>query len=222
MHVQFTCNVPSIDVRVLYRQGLLEPGPERPLYLQHPEGLQELMWCQVCDNRLELSYSSDVRDINTFEVGEEIRLVSTPCNFGGHRSWFECPVEECEKPVAILYKMDGRFACRRCCRLLYVSQWQGPQERTIKRAQKIRERLGGDENLTTTFPLKPPRMHYTTYHRLRCLEKQLTHWAWSSVVEKLATRRRDTFLVDVAGDEPFRLNIPFIKGRTSKRSTTTL
>jgi hypothetical protein len=39
--------------------------------------------------------------------------------------------------------------------------------RTLRRAQTIRERLGGSANMTKSFPEKPKGMHYETYWRLR-------------------------------------------------------
>ncbi len=55
-----------------------------------------------------------------------ITLDSTPCNFGGKRYWFLCPINRhgipCEKRVGVLYCSDGMFGCRRCQNVSYESQ----------------------------------------------------------------------------------------------------
>ncbi len=50
-----------------------------------------------------------------------VRLVTTPCHYGGIRWWFECP--GCRRRVGKLYipPQGGRFACRHCYDLSYTS-----------------------------------------------------------------------------------------------------
>lgn len=55
-------------------------------------------------------------------------LVTTPCNFGGYRYWFECHLttngKYCGRRVGVLYKSPGSWywGCRHCHRLSYDSQ----------------------------------------------------------------------------------------------------
>jgi hypothetical protein len=95
-----------------------------------------------------------------------VSVVWTRCPFGGSRPWFVCPTPDCGRRVAKLYGGE-EFACRHCHGLVYASQRQGPTGRGIRRAQKIRMRLGGTSDLTKPFPQKPRGMHWRTYNRLR-------------------------------------------------------
>lgn len=55
-----------------------------------------------------------------------VRLVSTPCHFGGRRWWFICPLiingQPCIHRVGALYLAGGKyFGCRHCHNLTYES-----------------------------------------------------------------------------------------------------
>jgi hypothetical protein len=52
-----------------------------------------------------------------------VRLTFTPLRSGGRRWWWVCPA--CERRVDVLYLPQGRdrLGCRRCCRLVYRSQY---------------------------------------------------------------------------------------------------
>jgi hypothetical protein len=61
------------------------------------------------------------------DINQKYPLVSTPCNYGGKRWWFECSVckngSYCGRKVAKLYLSDGKhFACRHCHDLSYDSK----------------------------------------------------------------------------------------------------
>ncbi len=56
-----------------------------------------------------------------------VKLVSTPCYYGGHRWWFTCPLvangNMCGRRVGVLYLSDGEcFGCRHCYNLTYKCQ----------------------------------------------------------------------------------------------------
>ncbi len=72
----------------------------------------------------------------------------------------------CGRRVVVLYEPGRYFLCRCCYDLRYESQREDRTHRALRRAQKIRERLGGSANMTEPFPEKPKGMHRKTYGRL--------------------------------------------------------
>jgi hypothetical protein len=97
------------------------------------------------------------------DIRERIDLTWTACHFGGKRPWFVC--RGCGRRCGVLYG-GVWFRCRHCYGLAYESTREKPHERTLRRVQAIRRRLGGSPNLLEPFPPKPPRMHWKTYWRL--------------------------------------------------------
>jgi hypothetical protein len=95
-----------------------------------------------------------------------VPLTWTACNFGGERPWFVCPGDGCGRRVAIMYGPGRYFLCRRCYDLVYESQRENAMSRALRRAQNIRERLGGSANMMQPFPEKPKDRHWQTYERL--------------------------------------------------------
>jgi hypothetical protein len=101
------------------------------------------------------------------DVQQPVSLSWTACNFGGERPWFVCPGAGCGRRVAVLYGPGRYFLCRYCYDLVYESQRENEMHRALRRAQAIRERLGGNPNMTKPFPERPKGMHHETYWRLR-------------------------------------------------------
>lgn len=63
--------------------------------------------------RLVLDYKSTYRDGTQQFWNYPVSLVTTPCNYGGLRWWFECP--GCGRRAGKLFipPQSGQFACRR-------------------------------------------------------------------------------------------------------------
>jgi len=76
---------------------------------------------------LTLDYTvTSHRDGTKKDMDYDVRLVTTPCFFGGKRYWFICPLMRnnipCGKRVGVLYLNDSYFICRTCADLAYESQ----------------------------------------------------------------------------------------------------
>jgi len=56
----------------------------------------------------------------------KVQLATTPCNYGGTRYWFICPLSKngvyCGRRVGVLYKDGDYFGCRHCYDLTYSSK----------------------------------------------------------------------------------------------------
>jgi hypothetical protein len=104
-------------------------------------------------------------------ITQRVPIAWTPCTLGGRRPWFRCEAysngKYCGRRVALLYSAGGFFACRHCHGLVYDCQNETPWLRSIRRARKIRMRLGTGFSFAEPFPDKPPGMHWLTYLRMR-------------------------------------------------------
>ena len=163
------CN--DLDVRKLYRDGLLEAGTSfRSSWSRFGRETGSISGSVYRDKAI-LSYRHRRGLGSEWEdVREPVSLEWTPCNFGGERPWFVCPGVingvACGRRVAILYGPGKYFLCRHCYDLRYESQREDKNNRALRRAQKIRARLGGSANMMEPFPDKPRGMHHDTYMRL--------------------------------------------------------
>lgn len=103
-------------------------------------------------------------------VDQRISIEWHPCRFGGHRPYFRCPGGKdgraCHRSVTRLYGAGKYFCCRHCYQLNYGSQHEDRWDRALRRANKIRIRLGGEPGMASVFPSKPKRMRHATYDRL--------------------------------------------------------
>jgi hypothetical protein len=81
-----------------------------------------------------------------------VALGWAPCNFGGEWPWFGSPGIRCGRRVAVLYGPGKYFLCRHCYDLRYKSQREDKNDRALRRAQMIRQRLGGSANMVESFP----------------------------------------------------------------------
>jgi hypothetical protein len=155
----------SIDVNRLHREGCLRAGWVGAL--QWTRDGEKMALIKLCagQDRLDLAYHVRVGGGEWKDVAETIGIARVPCHFGGTRPYFICPA--CRRRVAKLHGPDRYFRCRRCCRLAHASQSENARDRALRRATKVRQRLGGEPSMAAPFPPKPKGMWPRTYECLR-------------------------------------------------------
>lgn len=116
-----------------------------------------------------LSYRiKDFRSDEWQDKRQFIPVLQTPCNYGGSRRWFRCPV--CQRRCEVLYLRAYRFACRKCQRIAYTSQSGGPMDRLTHKSHKLQARVANG---------KPNGMRRVTYNRI---------WEQVNEIEELCNR----------------------------------
>lgn len=165
-----------LDVRRWARDGLLEPGNVFGWqWSQHGERVADIQ-VTIEDFGARLKYRAKDSGGDWKPMEYSVCFVSQRCHFGGHRKWFVCPARGCGRRVAILY--GGKvFACRHCYQLAYPSQREERFQRVARRSDRIKRRLGWDDD--ARHGLKPKGMHWATF---ALLTEELDYWdrVWNS------------------------------------------
>ena len=81
------------------------------------------------EKKVHLNYVITKQDEEKKTIDYDIPLATTPCNYGGVRYWFVCPLSRdgkyCGRRVGTMYLGNGDyFACRHCYDLTYGSKKQ--------------------------------------------------------------------------------------------------
>ena len=154
-----------IDVRLLAREGVLRPGYlGRVSWTRHGETVASVE-VRAEQDSVALTYRHRRGDDDWKDEQYAVRIVHTPCHLGGSQPWFLCPAVGCGRRVAILYG-GGIFACRHCHRLAYASSREDMSHRTMRRADRIRDRLGWRHGIANGHGDKPKWMRRQTFDRL--------------------------------------------------------
>ena len=102
-----------------------------------------------------------------------------------------CPAQGCDRRVAILYYNKAVFACRYCCRLDYPCQRESVSDLVIRRANKIRKRLGWKEGILSTVGDKPKGMHWKTFWKLERQHNVLLGSSLEGIMKQLGLKDED-------------------------------
>jgi hypothetical protein len=157
----------SVDVNKLQRAGCLAPGYSGGWqWLRDGDRVANISL--TCDGRtLTLEYRVRQYGGDWNDVRQAVRLIFTPCHFGGTRPWFLCPGivngTRCGRRVAKLHAGGRYFLCRHCYQLSYASQSEREFDRLLRRANKRRTQLGGEPGTGSMIAAKLKGMHWKTY-----------------------------------------------------------
>jgi len=166
----------AIDVRRWKRDGLLEPGQFFGWQWSRRGNKVASIQVQTEESKIVLSYSHKKNGSEWQAVTYPVFLTWTDCHLGGQRPWFLCPAQNCYRRAAILYG-GAVFACRHCHQLNYQSQRESYFDRTVRKTDKIRDRLGWERGILNDVTNKKPKgMHWATYDKLT-----IQHYAYMGI-----------------------------------------
>ena len=103
------------------------------------------------------------------DMNYRITLTTTPCNFGGVRYWFICPLSKngryCGRRVGVLYQVGKYRGCRYCADIAYQAQFEGRNFRLGSVTEPDVEKAL--EEVKTKYYNGKPTRKYRRYLRLR-------------------------------------------------------
>jgi len=113
-------------------------------------------------DHMRLHYSV-TRQGEKLPIDERFDFAFTEQPFGGQRRWIIC--RSCNRRCRVLHG-GTYFRCRQCYQATYPSQYERIRVPSLARAERARDRLGGEPGFIHGFPQKPKGMHWRTYRRL--------------------------------------------------------
>ena len=139
-----------LDIRAIHRRGLLWVGGTNTWsWSRGGEHVGSVRFTVEIDS-IRLAYSVSGQD-----ASQCIATNTTPCAYGGSRTWFSCPA--CCRRAALLYLRSGRFACRSCQGVSYASQSGSESDRVHARYHKLHAIIENG---------KPKWQRWATFNRL--------------------------------------------------------
>ena len=155
----------SIDLRQLRKSGKLIEGNKGNIiqteYNQETYALSYEVEADLISTKTHFWSYSEHKWKTYYHL---LTTRETSCNYGGTRKWFLC--DGCERRVIELFLYEGNYQCRQCTNLTYRSQQLSRRRRLLRKAKRLRVKLGQCGDLTRPLPKKPKGMHYYTYDRL--------------------------------------------------------
>lgn len=93
-----TTSARELDVRVLRHNGLISRPDQTAVvsWLLNGTAIAAINLSNTSCG-VQLSYCTNRADQGRVQVKQLVSVELTPCNFGGYRLWFRCPIERCAK-----------------------------------------------------------------------------------------------------------------------------
>ena len=152
-----------LDIRYLKKQGMLRGGYYSLSWNRGGEPAGNVNVRIVAGESMTVIYRWRRNTGEEWQPKEQtVWLALTACAFGGSRQWFVCPY--CRRRVVVLVVDGAHVACRHCLHLTYASCNEDQIDRSWRKRDRIKARLGGDDK---GLYLKPKGMHQRTWERLR-------------------------------------------------------
>ncbi len=142
---------PALKVRLLKESGALAAGVR---VLWHWPQHDVRAWVSASEREIRIDFENPERGF----FGGWIAIVDQPAGFGGVRRFFLCP--SCGDRRSALYLHHGRFSCRVCAGLRYLTQTMDFYDRQQRAMAKLEAKLTDEGG-------KPKRMRWRTFERIR-------------------------------------------------------
>ncbi len=152
----------KLSINQLKKHGCLKPGYSFTWRWTWTRRESSTINIITRENALELNYRIRSYGEDWQDRQQHIMLVHTECNYGGTRPWFICP--QCARRVGVLYSR-GIFLCRHCTNVAYSSKSENLPDRMLRKANKIRDRLGADYGVQNIIR-RPKGMHWDKFWQL--------------------------------------------------------
>ena len=162
-------NLTQIDSFKLYKNNTMAGFTVKPLDIKSEPNLDSI----------KITYRNHKAHSYT------ITIEKLPCNYGGFRCFFKCPL--CSKRMRILYFAEQSvFLCRKCLNLSYQSQCLRPSMRYLYMSKKVENSIHNKSG--DLYHKKPTNMHINKYQQLenkmayykgksnQALNKELREW----------------------------------------------
>lgn len=170
-----TDELPRLDLRPLFRAGLLVPPAGHRASTAHrwtARGEETARATVLHDPHARPGVLALAWERAGRSGSELVPLAWTAAGFGGRRPWACCP--RCGGRVAVLWLTGAGFRCRACAGAAYSSTRDDAYFRAVRACERARARFGVDPAGESwagmvwerPAPERPPTMHRRTYRRL--------------------------------------------------------
>lgn len=138
-----------IDIRTVARRGALDPRAVSATVSGESRGAAWSVGLRKTPDGVTIEHTATTTTgtgpPHVEHVQTPVRVVWTPCHYGGQRPWWSCPC--CLRRCALLFgtTRGGRFdwRCRTCSGLRHASTREGELDRATRRVRRIRQRVFG-------------------------------------------------------------------------------